>query len=131
MKRHIVAVLLIIGIIVANNIQAQNKIGYISLQDLISAMPEYKTAGTDLQDYQKALEQQGNDYQTELYRKDSIFKADSLKWNASMKDIKRKELIDRKDAVVAPNVYVIEYLDWLTYPSDLVCVLSVRDKLAS
>ena len=92
MKRHIVAVLLIVGIIIANNIQAQNKIGYISLQDLISVMPEYKTAGTELQDYQKALEQQGSDYQMELYLKDSTFKADSLKWNTSIKDVKKKEL---------------------------------------
>jgi outer membrane protein len=92
MKRHIVAVLLIVGVMIANNIQAQNKIGYISLQDLITAMPEYKTAGSELQDYQKALEQQGSDYQLELYRKDSTFKADSLKWNASVKDVKKKEL---------------------------------------
>lgn len=92
MKRHLVAVLLILGIIIANNIQAQNKIGYISLQELVSVMPEYKAAATDLQDYQKALEQQGTDYQMEFYRKDSLFKADSSKWNGSMKDIKRKEL---------------------------------------
>jgi len=92
MKRHIVAVLLIVGTIIANNIQAQNKIGYISLQEVITAMPEYKAAGNDLQDYQKALEQQGSDYQLELYRKDSTFKADSTKWNASQKDVKRKEL---------------------------------------
>jgi len=92
MKRHIVAVLLIVGTIIANNIQAQNKIGYISLQEVITVMPEYKAAGNDLQDYQKALEQQGNDYQLELYRKDSSFKADSSKWSASMKEVKRKEL---------------------------------------
>lgn len=92
MKRKFVAVLIIIGIIIANNLQAQNKIGYISLQELITAMPEYKTASTQLQDYQKALIQQGNDHQLEFLRQDSIFKADSSKWNSSMKDIKRKGL---------------------------------------
>jgi outer membrane protein len=92
MKRQLVAVLLIIGIIIANNIQAQNKIGYVSLQELISVMPEYKKAAVDLQEYQKALVAQGNDYQMEFFRKDSIFKADSIKWTASMKDVKRKEL---------------------------------------
>jgi outer membrane protein len=92
MKRQLVAVLIIIGVIIANNLQAQNKIGYISLQELIASMPEYKTASTELQEYQKALVQQGNELQMEFLRQDSLFKADSSKWNASMKDVKRKGL---------------------------------------
>jgi outer membrane protein len=96
MKRQFVAIILIFTIgILANAFQAnaQNKLGYISLQELIIAMPEYKTAANDLQEYQKALIQQGNDYQQEFLRKDSIAKsADTLKWTASMKDLKRKEL---------------------------------------
>lgn len=96
MKRQFVAIILIFTIgILANAFQAnaQNKIGYISLQELISAMPEYKTAANDLQEYQKALIQQGNEYQQEFLRKDSIAKtADTLKWTASMKELKRKEL---------------------------------------
>lgn len=96
MKRQFVAIILIFTIgILANAFQAnaQNKIGYISLQELISAMPEYKTAADDLQEYQKALIQQGNEYQQEFLRKDSIAKTtDTLKWTASMKELKRKEL---------------------------------------
>jgi|RhiMetdeSRZDD1v2_1073273.scaffolds.fasta_scaffold07891_10 outer membrane protein len=92
MKRHFVAVLLIIGIIVANNLQAQNKIGYVSLQELISVMPEYKKAAADLQEFQKALVLQGNDYQMEFFRKDSLYKTDSVKWTSAMKEVKRKEL---------------------------------------
>lgn len=96
MKRQFVAIILIFTIgILANAFQAnaQNKIGYISLQELISAMPEYKTAANDLQEYQKALIQQGNEYQQEFLRKDSISKTtDTLKWTASMKELKRKEL---------------------------------------
>lgn len=75
-----------------NQANAQQKIGYISLQELITAMPEYKKANADMADFQKALQQQGADYQNEFSRKDSIFNADSAKWNASMKEIKRKEL---------------------------------------
>ena len=96
MKRQFVAIVLIFTIgLLANAFQAgaQNKIGYISLQELISAMPEYKTAANDMQEYQKALVQQGNDYQLEFLRKDSIAKsADTIKWTAAMKDLKRKEL---------------------------------------
>lgn len=92
MKRQFVAILIIIGIIIANNLQAQTKIGYISLQELIVAMPEYKTATADMQEYQKALVQQGNDYRLEFFRKDSIYKADSVKWTGAMKEVKKKEL---------------------------------------
>jgi outer membrane protein len=93
MKRQFVALFSIVALAAAGNqANAQNKIGYISLQELVAAMPEYKTAANDLQDYQKALEQQGSDYQLEFFRGDSTFKADSLKWSASMKDVKRKEL---------------------------------------
>jgi len=93
MKRQFVALFSIVALAAAGNqANAQNKIGYISLQELVAAMPEYKTAANDLQDYQKALEQQGNDYQLEFFRGDSTFKADSLKWSPSMKDVKRKEL---------------------------------------
>ncbi len=71
---------------------AQTKIGYISLQELIVAMPEYKKANDDMGEHQKALQQQAADYQSEFQRKDSIFGTDSLKWTPAMRDIKRKEL---------------------------------------
>jgi len=93
MKRYFVATMITIGfLIAANSTNAQNKIGYISLQDLMAAMPEYKTAANDLQDYQKALIQQGNDNQQEFFRRDSIYKTDSVKWSPSMRDLKKKEL---------------------------------------
>jgi len=96
MKRQFVAIIVIFTIgLLANAFQAsaQNKIGYISLQDLIAAMPEYKQAAADMQEYQKALVQQGAEYQQEFLRKDSIAKsADTIKWTPSMKEIKRKEL---------------------------------------
>lgn len=72
--------------------QAQTKIGYISLQELIVAMPEYKKANADMADFQKALQQQANDFQLEFQRKDSIFSADSTKWTPAMREVKRKEL---------------------------------------
>jgi outer membrane protein len=76
----------------APNAQAQTKIGYISLNELIVAMPEYKKANADMDEYQKALQQQNQDYQQEVNRLDSIFKADSTKWNAATKQIKRRQI---------------------------------------
>lgn len=78
--------------VVGSDLQAQNKIGYISLQELIYAMPEYKKAETDLSDYQKALNDQLNEYRRNFDIKDSTFKADSSKWTSSVREIKRKEL---------------------------------------
>ncbi|WP_127129690.1 OmpH family outer membrane protein [Pseudoflavitalea rhizosphaerae] len=72
--------------------QAQTRIGYISLQELIVAMPEYKKANGDMQEHQKALQEQANDYQLEFQRKDSIFNVDSTKWTTAMREVKRKEL---------------------------------------
>lgn len=72
--------------------KAQNKIGYISLQELIPAMPEYKKAEADLADYGKALNDLLNEYRGNFETKDSIYKADSAKWTPAMSEIKRKEL---------------------------------------
>lgn len=72
--------------------QAQVKIGYISIQELVNAMPEFKKATSDLDEYEKALIQVGQDNQAEFSRQDSIFKTDSLKWNDAVKEIKRREL---------------------------------------
>jgi outer membrane protein len=73
---------------------AQNKIGYISLQELVAAMPEYKKAQGDMQEYQKALVQQGKDYQEAFVDKQKAFITDSLHMTAPVKDVKRKELND-------------------------------------
>jgi outer membrane protein len=72
--------------------QSQVKIGYISLQELIVAMPEYKKANEDMTDYQKALQQQSVEYQQEVARLDSVFKADSTKWTAAVKQVKRRQI---------------------------------------
>jgi outer membrane protein len=95
MKRQFVAVIFIFTIgLLANALQAnaQNKIGYISLQELISAMPEYKKAQADMQEYQKALVQQGTEYQQTFVDKQKSFVGDSIKMTAAVKEVKRKEL---------------------------------------
>ena len=73
-------------------IYAQGKIGYISIPQLVRSMPEFAQATIDLDEYEKALIQVSNDNQAEFSRQDSIFKADSLKWNPAVKDVRRTEL---------------------------------------
>ena len=73
---------------------AQNKMGYINTDELISTMPEAAKAQAELQEFQASLGQMYQEKSIELNRKDSAFIKDSTKLSASMKEIKRKELIE-------------------------------------
>ncbi|HMJ48574.1 MAG TPA: OmpH family outer membrane protein [Ferruginibacter sp.] len=90
MKKLFLAGVMAVGIFSAS---AQSKIGYISLDELIGVMPEAGKADAELKDYQASLGQQGQDLMKELGAKDSLFVRDSAKLSASMKEIKRNELI--------------------------------------
>ena len=94
MKKIFVFALFSMCLAFANQAEAQQKIGYISLQELIPAMPEYKKASEEMTEFQKALQIQGAEMESELSRKDSIYRADSTKWTPAMREIKRKELND-------------------------------------
>ena len=84
--------LLVLSVCVTERLQAQAKIGYISIQELVTQMPEFKKASNDLDEYEKALIAQGQEHQREWRRQDSLFNVDSPKWNPSVKDVKRREL---------------------------------------
>jgi len=92
MKKLIVAGIMTLGIFFSAS--AQNKIGYISTDELIGIMPEAEKADAELKEYQAALGQQGQDRMKDLGLKDSLFVKDSAKLSPSMKEIKRKELIE-------------------------------------
>lgn len=76
-----------------NSASAQTKIGYISTEELIGAMPETEAANNQLQDYQNSLQSQGADYYKEYIEKDSIFQADSARWTPTQRELKRNDLI--------------------------------------
>mgnify|MGYP002397632312 CR=1 FL=1 len=82
MKKVLFVCLMALG---AFTVTAQNKIGYISTEDLISEMPEAVKADAELKEYQQSLAQQYQDMMKELN--------DSMKLSASMKEIKRDELV--------------------------------------
>jgi outer membrane protein len=90
MKKLIIAGMLLIGVYAAS---AQNKIGYINTDELVATMPEAEKADAELKQYQGELAQQGQDMMKDFNDKDSIFVRDSAKLSASMKEIKRDELI--------------------------------------
>jgi len=57
-------------------------------------MPEADKADKELQVYQEELGKQGQDMMKELSVKDSLFVKDSAKLSPTMKDLKRRELIE-------------------------------------
>ena len=91
-KRFSLVIVALSLLLTAGKVNAQTKVGYISLQELIVAMPEFKKANEDMSDYQKALQQQANEYQEAYQRLDSIFVTDSVKWTSAQKQVKRRQL---------------------------------------
>jgi len=93
--KKIVAVLLVATALTltGHQLQAQSKFGYISLSELITAMPEYKKADSSMQEYQAALNQNFEDLKREFQEKDSLLSSkDTVKYTKAQMEIKRKQL---------------------------------------
>lgn len=91
MKKLIVAGVMAFGILSAS---AQTKIGYIDTDMLIGEMPEAAKVDAELKAYQEALGMQGQDLGKEADAKAAQFLKDSATLTASMKEIKRNEIIE-------------------------------------
>jgi outer membrane protein len=95
MKKFVTVVVVVMGLMLAgsSNVKAQGKIAYISLQELIPAMPEYRKADTALNDYQNALQQNFEDMKKEFQEKDSLLNSkDTLKYTKAQLELKKGEL---------------------------------------
>ena len=74
-------------------LQAQSKMGYISLNELITDMPEYKKADTSLVDFQNALNQNFDDMKKEFDEKNNqLSSKDTAQFTKAQLEIKRKQL---------------------------------------
>lgn len=91
-KFTILGLLSVIMLLSATSSHAQTKIGYISADEIIGVMPEAAKVDTQLNDYQQALYQNAQLKQTEFNEAVAKFYKDSLTMNASLKEVKRKEL---------------------------------------
>ena len=94
MKKVFTIVLLAAGfMLAANTVSAQQKFGFISFQELVVAMPEFKKADTALADYQNALNQQYSERVQEFNEKDSLLSSkDTTKFTKAQLEVKRQEL---------------------------------------
>ena len=90
MKKLLFAGIMALGMFTAS---AQNKMGYINTDELVSTMPEAAKADAELKEFKTGLGQQYQDLSMELNAQDSAFIKDSVKLSSSMKEIKRGELI--------------------------------------
>lgn len=92
MKKLFTAMTLALCLMVAGEVSAQQKIGYISSQELVSVMPETKTAEASLQEYRNALIQSATDKQNAFYAAIEKFNKDSATYTEAQKTVKRADL---------------------------------------
>jgi outer membrane protein len=66
-------------------LSAQSKSGYISVDEVVQLMPEYKKAMGDIAQFDSSLQIQYQETLKELNRQDSIYKVDSVKMGNATK----------------------------------------------
>lgn len=92
MKKLFTAMTLALCLLVAGKAEAQNKIGYISSQELVNIMPETAKADTILNDLRNALVQNAQEKQTAFYAAIEKFNKDSATLTEAQKAVKRNDL---------------------------------------
>jgi outer membrane protein len=94
MKKIVAIILVATACMFAGSpLHAQSKMGYISINELISDMPEYKKADTSMGDFQNALNQNFEDMKREFSEKDSLLSSkDTVKYTKAQIEIKRRQL---------------------------------------
>lgn len=69
---------------------AQNKTGYVSIDEVVQLMPDYKKAAAEMSQYDSTLQIEYAETLKELNRQDSIFKMDSTKMSPAAKNAKKE-----------------------------------------
>jgi outer membrane protein len=92
MKKFFTGMLFALGLMVAGEVNAQTKIGYISSQEVVSIMPETRKADSLLTDFRNALVQNATDKQNAFYAAIDKFNKDSATLSEAVKVVKKTEL---------------------------------------
>jgi outer membrane protein len=83
------------GILTGATTFAQNKLGCISMSELMTAMPEFKKADTTLAQYRIALEQEFESFKTQYNEQAALLTSpDTTKFTKPQIDLKRKSLAE-------------------------------------
>jgi outer membrane protein len=96
MKKIVTVLAVVMSLLmVGHSVKAQTKFAYISVNDLITSMPETKKADTAMNDYQQALAQNYDDMRREFSEQDSLLSSkDTVKYTKAQLELKRKNLGD-------------------------------------
>jgi outer membrane protein len=93
MKQILTLGLVMIALVAFNPfLNAQNKTGYVSVDEVVQLMPEYKKASADMAQFDSALQINYAETLKELNRQDSVFKADSTKMTNAVKTAKKEQM---------------------------------------
>jgi len=93
MKQILTLGLVMIALVAFNPfLNAQNKTGYVSIDEVVQLMPEYKKATAEMAQFDSALQINYGETLKELNRQDSIFKADSVKLAPAVKTAKKEQM---------------------------------------
>ncbi|KIC92143.1 OmpH family outer membrane protein [Flavihumibacter sp. ZG627] len=79
-------------VLISSSVQAQSKIGYISFNEVVAAMPEAKKADSALVQFRDAMIQSAQDKENALNEGIQKFNADSSKMTSAVKEVKRQDL---------------------------------------
>lgn len=94
MKKVLFATLVVMGLsaFVGVRVQAQNKIGYISMDELIASMPEAKKADTIIAQYRDDLGKAQQQIQQELQTRYQAYIKDSATMSQAKKDLETRSI---------------------------------------
>jgi len=92
MKRAIILGFLMLTIFSSSQLSAQNKMAYVSVDEVVQLMPEYRKAMADMAQFDSALQINYAETVKELNRQDSIYKADSTKWSNAIRTANREKM---------------------------------------
>lgn len=91
MKQALTLGLVIIALTAFNPfLYAQNKTGYVSIDEVVQLMPDYKKATGEMSQYDSTLQIEYAETLKELNRQDSLFKMDSTKMSPAAKNAKKE-----------------------------------------
>ena len=83
---------LLITVLASSQAIGQNKMAYVSVEEVVQLMPEYKKAMSDMAQFDSALQINYAETVREFNRQDSLFKADSTKWSSAIRTANREKM---------------------------------------
>lgn len=99
MKKVLLVLVMMVGMLSANVAQSAVKIAHINVQELAPLMPQYQAGLTALQDYQKQLETQYEMMMTDYQSLTNEYQASSATWSDFVKETKAKAIGDAETRI--------------------------------